>query len=488
MRPTLVRWKGFTLPPTYKPPRSLVKQLPLKLAFDRWLKLLQPQRLQVIQDKLVQFMLPPTNQENDGIKRGQAQVDIGNGEWINEINFTIENLPGAPTKHVVFVHGYGASLGCFARNFQLINRFRGRKCNYTVHFLDNITFGLSSNPKVDNPNLNRWNINRCVDIKLDDPDQPTDTSKLHNKYYKLIKGYLVNPQDFKEYQEYFTPIVKDLETFYTSALDKWRELLGLEKIDYLVGHSYGGYWSASYGVRYPHRLNNLILLSPVGVERHIHAVTNDTITLGEEMTPSLDPTLYKFLTRLPILSKTTMDQWYWKAPFLPRVLKLGGPWGYRYYYDMWYKKLAKINKLVAKHGGAEAVYENHNDLVYGTDKEVLMIIDYLFNSVTNGTNLDIYIKNLLTPAIVSKWPLMDKYRDFLESNPKDKFNIHFVYGQYDFMNGEAGEKLKDYIANHANFDKQALFLRILEGGHNLYIDNPFHTNRLVADIVADDDN
>lgn len=482
MRVTRRLWQLFKLPSTYEPVRTGQKQLPLAVAFDRWKQLWQGNRLQQIQDELIELMLPESNLENHSIKKGQAKVDIGDGNWINEINFEITNDSSAPTKHIVFIHGYGASLGCFARNFQLINQFNDKKENYKIHFLDNLTFGLSSNPKVPNQHVNRWNINRCVPVKLIDPDQPTDRSKLHNKYYKLIKGFEVPPSEFKQYQSYFTPIVKDLESFYTGAIDKWRNLVGLDKIDYLVGHSYGGYWSASYGVRFPDRLNNLILLLPVGVERHVHAVTNDTITEGV-MEPSLDTTSYRFLTRLPILPKKQMDQWYWKAPFLPRLLKFLGPWGYRYYYNLWFPKLFKINKLVAKMGGPEKVMKSNNDLVYGRKPEVEKIIDYLFNSITNGTNSDIYIKNLLTPAIVAKWPLMDKYRDYLAAKPKDTFNIHFVYGQYDFMNGEAGSVLADYIKEHPSFDKEVSFSRIPEGGHNLYIDNPWDTNDLIHDIV-----
>ena len=49
-----------------------------------------------------------------------------------------------------------------------------------------------------------------------------------------------------------------------------------------------------------------------------------------------------------------------------------------------------------------------------------------------------------------------------------------MYGQFDFMNSEAGEKLVKLL----NENKVgAKYYEISEGGHNLYIDNPFDTNQ-----------
>jgi pimeloyl-ACP methyl ester carboxylesterase len=428
-------------------------------------------------------MLPYTD-ENSKIIRGKANVPLDDeGNYIHELNFQIVNHRDFETKHVVFIHGYGASLGCFARNFQLINKFSDKNFNYKIHFLDNITFGLSSNPKVKNDNVNHWFIKKCPPIKLIDT-KPTVKSQLHNKYYKLIDGYKIDKQEFDDYQKTFIPILKDLEHFYTSAIDNWRKSQNLDKIDYLVGHSFGGYWSASYSLKYPAKLHNLILLSPVGVERHVHSVNNKLEEIDDSQTnpikPSLDPTKFNFLSRYPILSEAHIREWYWKLPFLPRFLKFFGPLGYSIYYKMWFSRLFKINKVL-KSIGDKKTLSNANDLVYGTTKECKLIIEYLFNSITNGTNSDIYVKNLLTPATVSKWPIYDKFETYLSGNPQGSFNIDIVYGQYDFMNGEAGEKLVNLINEQGNH--KTTLHKIREGGHNLYIDNPWDTNQLIHDIV-----
>lgn len=474
--------------------RRFIKKLPLNESFTQWRKSLKANRLETLQNELIEMMVPNTV-ENSKIIRGQDKIVLDKeGNYINEVNFQIVNDCSAELKHIVFIHGYGASLGCFARNFELIKKFQDKKFNYKLHFLDNITFGLSSNPKVDNKQANKWKIERCPPIKLIDHDLPTDKTKLYNKYYKLIEGYQVNPEKFIKYQKLFTPVLSDLEAFYTQAINNWRLAQGISKIDYLVGHSFGGYWSASYSLKYPNNLNHLILLSPIGIERHVHAVTNDIIPKlvtdknddGPILKPCLDPTKYNFLSRYPILSKRHIEGYYWKVPLLPRILKYFGPWGYRYYFDMWYGKLFKINKVkqnITKNGDFIDDKE-HNSSIYGTTREISLIVDYLFNAITNGSSSDIYVRNLLTPSSVSKYPIYDKFVQYIKTNPQASFKIDLIYGEYDFMNSEAGDKLSTLINENTNHE--ANVYRIQQGGHNLYIDNPWHTNQLIHDLVSKD--
>lgn len=474
---------GYVVPQTYKPNRTLIQKLPFKYACKVWLRSLKPNRLEEVQSELVELMIPTKHPENKDIIREFKQVKISRDDHLNEVGLKVINGEGLKTKHIVFVHGYGASLGCFARNFQLINKFKqSKKYNYHIHFLDNLTFGLSSNPKIKNDKINYWKIPRCASIRMVD-NVKTDSKSLYKKYYKLIEGYRLHPENFEEYRRHFTPILKDLEDFYCGAIEEWRKASGIEKIDFLVGHSYGGYWSGLYSLKYPDSLSNLILLSPVGVERHVHAVTNTEIST-EVVKPSLDPTSFKFLTRLPILSAKHVKNWYNKQPFLPRILPFLGPWGVQKYFEMWLSKLFKINKLVDKHGGPNVIFSNNNDLIYGKKKEIAKLVEYLFNSITLGTNSDIYIKYLLTPATVSKWPLYDKFTHTLQQSPeKLKFNIHLMYGQYDFMNSEAGAKLIEKLNNELPSGTIKEYSEIPEGGHNLYIDNPFDTNQKIYEIV-----
>ncbi|KAG5421471.1 hypothetical protein I9W82_000562 [Candida metapsilosis] len=484
-----VRWfslknaSKFTLPNGYVPHKSVIKSVPFKESLSIWWQSLSRNRLKILQNDLVELMVPNI-EANSHIKKGVKKVPIGDSDYINEVQFKIVNGVELPTKHLVFIHGYGASLGCFARNFQLIDKFKSStKFNYHIHFLDNITFGLSSNPKIDNDKIS-WRIPPTAKIKLID-NEPTDPKKLYRKYYKLIEGFQLDPDNFTQYQQHFKPILQDMEQFYTTAIEDWRKSSGIAQIDYLIGHSFGGYWSASYALLHPDKVSNLILLSPVGLERHVMAITNNDKITNDIVKPVLDPTSYKFLSRFPILSMNHVLNWYYKIPFLPRMLPYLGPWGVKIYFGMWLPKLSKINKLIQKHGGPEKIFSNVNDLVYGSPKEVKLIVEYLYNGASNGSNSDIYVKYLLTPATVSKWPLYDKFITKMETDPQAfKFNTYLFYGQYDFMNSEAGQKLVDRLSK-ALPNSKFRYDEIAEGGHNLYIDNPFDTNRKIYEIAGE---
>jgi cardiolipin-specific phospholipase len=60
--------------------------------------------------------------------------------------------------------------------------------------------------------------------------------------------------------------VEATEEFFVNALEAWRKANGISKM-VLAGHSMGGYISVAYCEKYPHRVEQLLLLSPAGVTR-----------------------------------------------------------------------------------------------------------------------------------------------------------------------------------------------------------------------------
>ena len=55
-----------------------------------------------------------------------------------------------------------------------------------------------------------------------------------------------------------------VEAAFVSALERWREGVGLERF-VLLGHSLGGFLSLSYSMTHPHRVRHLILDDPWGL-------------------------------------------------------------------------------------------------------------------------------------------------------------------------------------------------------------------------------
>ena len=100
------------------------------------------------------------------------------------------------------MHGFGAGLGFFILNYKYLSQKRN------VYAIDLLGFGRSSRPKF--------------------PNDPIET-----------------------------------ENMFVESIEQWRINMGLEKVN-LLGHSFGGYISALYALKYPDNLNHLILADPWG--------------------------------------------------------------------------------------------------------------------------------------------------------------------------------------------------------------------------------
>lgn len=141
----------------------------------------------------------------------------GKDRALNE--FSVQRLGEEVENNLVMLHGYGAGLGFFYRNFEALSRAEGWK----VYALDLLGMGRSSR----------------------------SSFKIHAKD--------------KEGK------ITETENWFIDALEEWRIKRGLERFT-LLGHSLGGYLAVAYALKYPGRLNKLILASPVGIPEDPYAV------------------------------------------------------------------------------------------------------------------------------------------------------------------------------------------------------------------------
>lgn len=142
----------------------------------------------------------------------------GTNRIINEFTVTRTSEPD-PKNHLIMLHGYGAGLAFFYRNYDMLSRRPGWK----LWSLDLLGYGRSSRP--------------TFHIASKEPDAK----------------------------------ITEAEDWFIDALEEWRKIRGIEKFT-LLGHSFGGYLAVRYALKYKSRVNKLILVSPVGVPEDPYAV------------------------------------------------------------------------------------------------------------------------------------------------------------------------------------------------------------------------
>jgi abhydrolase domain-containing protein 4 len=56
----------------------------------------------------------------------------------------------------------------------------------------------------------------------------------------------------------FNKEAEEIEQQYVDSIERWREMMGIDKM-VLLGHSFGGYLSSAYAMRHPEKVEHLIL-------------------------------------------------------------------------------------------------------------------------------------------------------------------------------------------------------------------------------------
>lgn len=144
----------------------------------------------------------------------------GSDRALNELS--VERVNEKVEDNLVMLHGYGAGLGFFYKNFEGLTRLPGWK----LWALDMLGMGRSTRPP----------------FVLQAKDRPGK--------------------------------ITEAEDWFVDALEEWRVQKGLSSFT-LLGHSLGGYLAVAYALKYPGHLNKLILASPVGIPEDPYAVRED---------------------------------------------------------------------------------------------------------------------------------------------------------------------------------------------------------------------
>ncbi|KAI5970357.1 hypothetical protein CANMA_000597 [Candida margitis] len=379
-----------------------------------------------IENKLLSSL--PFYPESDGKRQASVvNTDIGNGQFIHE--FYIENTEKDERpeicKEFVLVHGYAASLGLFIDNFDQLSSIPGSK----IHAIDILGFGLSSRPKF--------------------PNFPSSTRQ---DVYKV-------------------------EDWFIDPLETWRNKRGINNF-VLMGHSFGGYLSCAYALKYNKKISNpitgyqsnlidkLVLISPVGVERNkysfLNKEENPRISLEQEVLADQEDIVEGKPLQEPPKSRTRkLFDYMWEKNYSPfSIIRNAGP---------------VKSKLISR-------WTTHRFAhVYYQDQESFQNMhDYIYR-IFNGKGSGEYaITRVLAVGALPKLPLIDRCpKKFVEM----KLPTLWMYGDKDWMNDEAGLEMTEEINNLSTkeySEKLASFKIIKNAGHHLYLDNPSAFARAIS--------
>ncbi|KAH7052100.1 Alpha/Beta hydrolase protein [Macrophomina phaseolina] len=207
----------------------------------------------------------------------------GKERALNE--FCVERVGEEVENNLVMLHGYGAGLGFFYKNFEGLSRAPGWK----LYALDLLGMGRSSRPPF----------------------------RIH-----------ANDREGK---------INEAESWFIDALEEWRVKKGIDRFT-LLGHSLGGYMAVAYALKYPGRLNKLILASPVGIPEDPYAVNSEMpepsdSTMGNEFTQNQESTTKGTNPAARQTSEKALPKWLtylWDANISPfSFVRWSGPLGPR---------------------------------------------------------------------------------------------------------------------------------------------------------------
>ncbi|CAM1511489.1 Fc.00g090020.m01.CDS01 [Cosmosporella sp. VM-42] len=434
---------------------SLFFPLGYKEAAYQWWTSVQPQ---IVERNVLNF-IPYLKEATDSITNPNAATDkpdpFGTRVWrrslvqlsgknraLNEV--AVERVGEETEENLVMVHGYGAGLGFFYKNFEPLSRISGLK----IYALDMLGMGNSSRPPF----------------------------KIHAKE--------------KEDQ------VIEAENWFVDALEEWRKARKIERFT-LLGHSLGGYLAVSYAIKYPGRLNKLILASPVGIPEDPYAVnasmpdpTDSTVQneiladqqVVTESAPSSNNVSPKVVKR-PLPSWLV---WLWDANISPfSIIRMTGPLGPRFVSGWTSRRFQHL-----------------------PPDESQALHDYSFSIFKQKGSGEYALAYILAPGAYARRPVINRIQevgrqvipqpDGAKSLKETGIPIVFMYGENDWMDVAGGlaaqeklNKTKVKALLHGTEEEKrrengsARVVMIPKAGHHLYLDNPDEFNDVIRKELED---
>ncbi|XP_023116723.1 1-acylglycerol-3-phosphate O-acyltransferase ABHD5-like [Amphiprion ocellaris] len=216
------------------------------------------------------------------------------------------------------------------------------------------------------------------------------------------------------------------EEEFVTALEEWREKVGLEEM-VLLGHNLGGYLSAAYTLKYPHRVKHLLLVEPWGFPARPETPNHYTI-------PVWIRAIGAFM-----------------SPFNPLAgLRLAGPLG---------PMLVQTIRSDFKQKYSSVFDDN-------------TVSNYIYHLNAQTPSGETAFKNMTIPYGWAKRPMLDRIDQVRADIP-----ISFIYGSRSSIDSDSGYAFKK--------TRPDVEIEVIRGaGHYVFADQPEDFNQIVLQILT----
>ena len=351
---------------------------------------------------------PPATPTTERITATSSKVYLrDSSHYLNTLSIIpTEALPSHPSPTrapAVLLHGYGAGLGFFFRNLPALGSWAAKR-QTPVYALDWLGMGRSARPPF------------------------TIKAKKHD-----IKGR-----------------VEQAESFFIDSLEEWRETMGLGKMT-LIGHSLGAYFSVAYALKYPERVNKLILLSPAGVPRGPNWTDPSREITDEGTFKPGESATFRQATRDRV-EKIEEEQKKEKQQ-MSRSRRL-----LVYFWEEGWSPFQVVRSTLFFGPLLVGKYSSRR-FPSLTPSETRDMHEYLLNLTLSRGSGEYCISHILAPGAYAHMPLVDRIAMLPREMP-----VTFVYGDQDWMDPVGGFESVERLRKAGNPNGKMYF--ISDAGHH----------------------
>ncbi|KAJ7086640.1 Alpha/Beta hydrolase protein [Mycena epipterygia] len=343
-----------------------------------------------------------------------SRVDLNKPKhFLNTLSITSTNpAPDAPPP-LVLLPGYGAGIGFFFANFMALAQWAGHRGS-SVYAVDWLGMGRSARVP--------------FTIKSSRKDVPGR--------------------------------VQEAESFFVDSLEEWRIKMKLETMT-LAGHSLGAYFSVVYALKYPNRVNKLILLSPAGVPRDPESTTVPEREIDPP--PSSSSSSVEFSSQHKV-DDIRAEQAAAKPP--PSRSR-------RLFTYLWEEGWSPFQVVRSTFFWGPMLIGRYSSRRFSSlsAEDTRDIHDYILHITLAKGSGEYCISHILAPGAHARMPLVDRIAAL-------KIPVTFVYGDHDWMDPEGGEQSVENLRKAGN--GQARSYIVNNAGHHVYLDNAKAVNALMV--------